>query len=115
MLNELAKRIYEFNVSMGWHSNGKPDFAVYLMNLHSEISELWESWRNNNHAGPCDKAEKMANMGLSPLTCTEEEIADIVIRALDMAHANGIDVDNAVATKMAYNATRGHRYGGKRA
>ena len=100
---------------MGWHSNGKPELSVYLMNLHSEISELWEAYRENREIKPCDKAEKMAGMGLSPLTCLEEELADIVIRALDTAYSYGIDIDNAIATKMAYNATRGNRYGGKRA
>lgn len=112
--NEWSKRIYDFNVSMGWHE-GAPNLSHYLMNLHSEVSEWWEAWRKGEDGKPCDKAEKMTMLGYKPLTCAEEEAADILIRILDTAHAFGIDIDRAVETKMAYNATRGHRYGGKRA
>lgn len=122
-LGTLAKRIYEFNVTMGWHS-GPPDLAKYLMNLHSEVSELWEAWRANKvrdqHGASgidvgdlCDKAVKMHAMDLPMLTCIEEELADILIRTLDTAHAFGVDIDRAVETKMKYNATRAHRHGGK--
>lgn len=36
------------------------------------------------------------------------ELADVILRTLDACHAWGIDIDEAVARKMAYNATRGH-------
>lgn len=123
MLNEMAASIYEFNKTMGWHSKA-PDLAVYLMNMYSEVSELWEAWREGKVQQPstssyvdpatlCDKAEKMKALGLAPLTCIEEELADMLIRTLDTAHAFGVDIDRAVETKRAYNATRAHRHGGK--
>ncbi len=115
MLNDLARKIYAFNVTMGWHKDPTPNLAHFLMNLHAEVSELWEAWRNHKLGEPCDKAAKMVEHGIEPLTCIEEEIADILIRTLDTAHAFNVDLDRVVAAKMAYNATRGHRYGGKAA
>lgn len=107
-LNELAQRIYDFNVQMGWHTSA-PDLSKFLMNLHSEVSELWEAWRKGQINEPCDKAARMQQ----PLTCIEEELADILIRTLDTAKVFGVDIDRAVAVKMAYNGTRPHRHGGK--
>ena len=89
--------------------------AVYTSNQHGETSEFWEAFRAGTLDKPCDKAEKMIALGLPPLTCGEEEVADILIRGLDMAEAHGIDAAKAVAAKMAYNATRPALHGGKRA
>lgn len=41
------------------------------------------------------------------------ELADVLIRVFDLAGALGIDLEDAVQSKMAYNKTRPHRHGGK--
>ena len=89
--------------------------ATYTANAHGETSEFWEAFRRGNLDELCDKAEEMAKLGLPPLTCAEEEIADEIIRALDKAHAFGVDAAKAIATKHAYNLTRPMRHGGKKA
>jgi hypothetical protein len=86
--------------------------------IHSETSEALEDYRNlpaSSHEGSLLAIhvvridEKGAPVGFAI------EIADIVIRVLDLAGALGIDLQKAVETKMSYNATRPHRHGGKRA
>jgi NTP pyrophosphatase (non-canonical NTP hydrolase) len=41
------------------------------------------------------------------------ELADIIIRVLDLAASLDIDMDKAVIEKMQHNATRSARHGGK--
>lgn len=113
MLN-LADHFWEVAKSKGFHDEPVP-MAVSVANLHSEVSELWEAFRNNKLQSPCDKAQKMEAMGLPPLTCLEEELADILIRCLDTAREHGVDMAKAVLAKDAYNQSRPHRNGGKSA
>jgi NTP pyrophosphatase (non-canonical NTP hydrolase) len=42
------------------------------------------------------------------------ELADIIIRVLDICGAYGVDIDAAVESKMEFNETREVRHGGKR-
>lgn len=89
--------------------------SVYTANQHGEASEFWEAFRKGGLDQPCDKAEKMAALGLPMLTNAEEEISDEIIRALDKAEAHNVDVAKAVAVKIAYNATRPMLHGNKKA
>ena len=81
--------------------------------MHGEVSELWEAWRADALYKPCDKADKMEKLTGVALNCAEEELADIIIRALDTAATLNIDIAKAVKIKNEYNKSREHRHGGK--
>lgn len=117
-LKQWAEVAFHNAKSKGFHDEDeqlsmREKLGAWCMNLHSEVSELWESYRAGNVFLPCDKAEKMKAMGLKPLTCIEEELADIVIRVFDTSEALGINIEEAVAAKHEYNMSRPIRHGGK--
>jgi len=117
-INEWASDVYNLACEKGWHSDrdlplAKDRLGSFFMNLHCEISEAWEAFRDGKLMGPCDKADAMIAAGLHPLNCLEEELADVVIRVFDMAKAFNIDIERAIEIKHAYNKTRSYRHGGK--
>lgn len=85
--------------------------AHHTANQHEEVSEHWNAWRSGKQFQPCDKAEKMQALGIHPLNCAEEELADEIIRALDVSAKLGIDISRAVLAKHQYNMTREHMHG----
>lgn len=107
-LNELADAAYQNACDKGFHKDDEfaktiDLYAKWTANIHGETSELWEAARKGQLEQPCDKD--------CPLTCEEEELADIVIRALDTSKARKIDIGRAVELKMAYNAQREFMHG----
>lgn len=116
-LNEIADDVFALACAKGWHSSAESEDAFVeraCNNLHDEVSELHEAWRNNRLHEPCDKAEAMTVAGIKPLTCLEEELADIIIRTLDDARKLAVDIHSAVLRKHEFNKTRSFRHGGKR-
>ena len=63
--------------------------------IGSEVSEALEGFRNRDRAN------------------FEEELADVVIRVLDLAAGLGVDMDEQVKRKLAANRLRGFRHGNK--
>jgi hypothetical protein len=104
------------NEKKGWYERPVPLVeALFLMN--TELVELYEAEREGRLDSPCDKAEKMVEMGLPPLTCKDEEFADFYIRLMHYADLFGVtNLAGAVQAKLVYNALgRKYRNGGKTA
>lgn len=75
--------------------------------IHSEVSEALEEYRSG-HEPTEVRIENGKPEGFPA------ELADVVIRIFDLCGALDIDLAAAVEQKMAFNATRPHRHGGKR-
>ena len=116
-LTDIASAVHRLAKEKGWHD--KPETRDQYIerctnNLHDEVSELHTSWRENRADQPCDKAEKMKELGIAELTSIEEEFADIIIRVCDDCMFLGINPARIVAIKHAFNSTRPYRHGNKR-
>lgn len=94
-LTELAAENHQNNINKGWYDN-KPSIPELLCMIHSEVSEVTDAYRNSR-----DK-----EIG--------EELADIILRTLDLAAYMKIDIHSAVLNKLAFNKTREYRHGGKK-
>ena len=96
-LNGLAHNIREVNKANGWGLGepSKHQKMVQLMLIVTEVAEAAEAYRK-------DDEENLI-----------EELADVIIRALDMAAYWDYDIDKAVKDKIEKNKTRGYRHGGK--
>ena len=113
-LNSMEAVVHDLAKEKGWYDTPETEqqfISRTCNNITGEVSELWESARKSQLHKPCDKDTEA--LGLPPLSCLEEELADIVIRVLDAAARLGVDLGRAVAIKHSYNGTRPYRHGGK--
>lgn len=105
-LVELERQIVEINAANGWHdTNASPLERIAL--IMTEASEAIEEIRDGHTVLETYYREDGKPEGVP------SEIADVIIRALDFTGYYGIDIVTAIAEKLTYNATRGHRHGGK--
>lgn len=73
--------------------------------IHSEVSEVLEHYRKGTAHEPSSKIPAFTN--------EEEELADIVLRILDLAGHRKVRLVSAMEAKHAYNVTRPYKHGRK--
>lgn len=111
-LTDLQNEIHQANVLAGWWTDlstsmdlaeearlgtrlGKAIVAEKLCLIHSEISESMEGHRKG-----------LQDDKLPHRLMLEVEMADAVIRILDLCGALELDLAGAIQEKLSYNATR---------
>lgn len=105
-INELVEKVHQNAIEKGWHTE-KRSFGELIALCHCELSEAIEEYRKGHYENEtyyyCQAPEGI------PI-----ELADVVIRIMDMCGLYGIDLEEAIEIKMEYNKTRPCRHGGKK-
>lgn len=97
-----AAEVHYTAVSKGfWEDGDERNNGELLCLVHSEVSEALEALR---HGNPPDEK-------ISEFSSVEAELADVVIRVMDLAHARGWRVAQAVEAKMKFNNSRPYKHG----
>lgn len=112
--NDLAKTIHQDNVAKGfWPEGGRVDtesgfspgtrnVGESLMLTVTELSEGYEAWRKDKKDDHLPHRD-----GLTV------EIADAMIRLMDLSYGLGLPVAAALIEKLVYNRQRPHMHGKK--
>lgn len=103
---DLQKEIYSLAEKKGWWIDD--NIPNKLLMIHSEVSETVECYRDGN----MEMIRKLIN-GNKP-EGYPIELADIVIRIMDLAERGGIDLWEMILIKHKYNKTRPYRHGNKK-
>lgn len=116
-LREFQRHIHELACEKGWWDGYERDkqgrlklttdqVISKIALIHAELSEAVEEARKSDdycfYFGEGDKPEGF-----------DIELADALIRILDLFGALGLDAHSTVLVKHAYNMRRPHRHGGK--
>lgn len=104
-LNEMVFAAHSNAVDHGWWEDER-SFGELIALCHSELSEALEEYRKGK--GIAETYIKDNKPEGIPV-----ELADVLIRIFDMCGRHGIDLEEAVIMKMAYNKSRPYRHGNK--
>ncbi len=118
-IKELQAEIHKINRDKGWwdtrvlfDKDGKPlpdSFLSLLMLVTTEVAEAAEEVRDGKIKTYFSEDE-YGNLKPEGFA---DELADVVIRIMDICEASGIDLQEEIELKLEFNKKRKHRHGGR--
>lgn len=105
---DLQRNVHQTSKEHGWWEGKNLEVVpTKLMLIVSEIAEALEEYRDGNTIAIYydEESGKPEGFGI--------ELADAIIRIMDLAEWLGIDLAAAVVEKHEYNLTRSYKHGGK--
>jgi len=116
-IKQLQKICYKIAVEKGFWDNNETLEKFYIGQsfdtrnnaemialMHSELSEALEATRKKGNP----QSKKIPKFKL-----VEEELADCIIRILDMAEGRKYNIEGALNAKIKYNKKRRYKHGKK--
>lgn len=113
----LQKEVHQIANEHGWwESRQESRIPEKLCLIHSEISEALEAYRSYVGDGPFSLVANRVHLhpdehGNIKPEGFGVELADALIRILDLCEAFQIDMEEALRWKIAYNKARPYKHG----
>ncbi len=122
MINELAREVHKNAKSKGFFDTEK-NIGEMLCLIHSEVSEALEADRKGicipienriEWVNELKKDDEFREDFTQIVKDTfEDELADIMIRVMDLAEFKGVNLEEHIKAKMRFNSLREHKHGKK--
>ena len=105
-MNMFAKEVHQNAVDHGWWGDPR-SFGELIALCHEELSEALREYRSGQQPHATYHGEDGKPEGIPT------ELADVILRVLDMCGHYGIDIGSLLAEKNEYNKARSFKHGGK--
>ena len=102
LFQSLQQDVHQLAKDKGWYERERNELELIAL-IHNELGEATEAIREGSMS-----PKILGYKGV------EEELADTIIRIMDMAGYLGLDIAGAIIDKHEYNKSRTYRHGGKK-